>query len=119
MVWYSHLVQDFPQFVVICTVKGFGIVNKADVFLELSRFQMTESCKRRTESSALPQSPASATVTALHPTGHLSPPGSQPRVQISTAFPPVPIGSRIPLRIRSPCLLGLLWAVTVSDVLCF
>ena len=40
MVWYSHLSQNFPQFVVIHTVKGFGIVNKAevDVFLELSCF---------------------------------------------------------------------------------
>ena len=38
VVWYSHLFQNFPQFVVIHTVKGFGIVNKAevDVFLELS-----------------------------------------------------------------------------------
>ena len=38
MVWYSHLLQNFPQFIVIHTVKGFGIVNKAeiDVFLELS-----------------------------------------------------------------------------------
>ena len=38
MVWYSHLLNYFPQFVVIHTVKGFGIVNKAeiDVFLELS-----------------------------------------------------------------------------------
>ena len=36
MVWYSHLFQNFPQFVVIHTVKGFGVVNKAevDVFLE-------------------------------------------------------------------------------------
>ena len=40
MVWYSHLFQNFPQFVVIHTVKGFGIVNKAerDVFMELSCF---------------------------------------------------------------------------------
>ena len=40
MAWYSHLFQNFPQFVVIHTVKGFGIVNKAeiDVFLELSCF---------------------------------------------------------------------------------
>ena len=38
MVWYAHLFQNFPQFIVIHTVKGFGIVNKAeiDVFLELS-----------------------------------------------------------------------------------
>ena len=37
-VWYSHFFQNFPQFIVIHTVKGFGIVNKAeiDVFLELS-----------------------------------------------------------------------------------
>ena len=40
MVWYSHLLKNFPQFVVIHTIKGFGIVNKAevDVFLELSCF---------------------------------------------------------------------------------
>ena len=40
MVWYSHLFQNFPQFVVIHTIKGFCIVNKAeiDVFLELSCF---------------------------------------------------------------------------------
>ena len=40
MVWYSHFFQNFPQFVVIHTVEGFGIVNKAeiDVFLELSCF---------------------------------------------------------------------------------
>ena len=38
--WYSHVFQNFPQFIVIHTVKGFGIVNKAeiDVFLELSCF---------------------------------------------------------------------------------
>ena len=40
VVWYLHLFKNFPQFVVIHTVKGFGIVNKAetDVFLELSCF---------------------------------------------------------------------------------
>ena len=40
MVWYSHLFQNIPQLVLIHTVKGFGIVNKAevDVFLELSCF---------------------------------------------------------------------------------
>ena len=38
MVWYSHLFQNFPQFLVIHTVKGFGIANKTDVFLELSCF---------------------------------------------------------------------------------
>ena len=40
MVWYSHLFQNFPQFIVIHIVKGFGIVNKAEigVFLELSCF---------------------------------------------------------------------------------
>ena len=40
MIWYSHLFQNFPQFIVIHTVKGLGIVNIAeiDVFLELSCF---------------------------------------------------------------------------------
>ena len=40
MVWYSHLFQNFPQFIVIHTVKGFGIVNKTeiDIFPELSCF---------------------------------------------------------------------------------
>ena len=40
VVWYSHLLKNFPQFVVIHTVKGFGVVNKAevDIFLELACF---------------------------------------------------------------------------------
>ena len=43
VVQYSHLFKNFPQFVVIHTVKGFGIVNKAEVniFLELFAFSMT------------------------------------------------------------------------------
>ena len=40
MVWYSHLLKNFPQFVVIHTIKGFSIVNEAEVdgFLEFSSF---------------------------------------------------------------------------------
>ena len=38
MVWYSHLFQNFPQFVVIHTVKGFSTVDEAEVFLEFSCF---------------------------------------------------------------------------------
>ena len=40
MVWYSHLLKNFPQFIVIRTVKGSSVVNKAevDIFLELSCF---------------------------------------------------------------------------------
>ena len=40
MVWYSHLLKNFPQFVVIYSVSGFGVINKAEVnvFLELSCF---------------------------------------------------------------------------------
>ena len=40
MIWYSHLLKNFPQFVVVHTVKGFGVVNKAEVdaFVELSYF---------------------------------------------------------------------------------
>ena len=44
VVWYSHLFQNFLQFVVFHTLKGFGVVNKAkeDVFLELSWFLMIQ-----------------------------------------------------------------------------
>ena len=44
MIWYSHLFKNFPQFVVIHRVKGFGILNKAEVdaFVELSCFLMTQ-----------------------------------------------------------------------------
>ena len=40
MVWYAHLLKNFPEFVVLHTVKGFDVVNKAeiDIFLELSCF---------------------------------------------------------------------------------
>ena len=38
VVWFSHLLKNFPHFVVIHTVKDFGVFNKADVFLELSCF---------------------------------------------------------------------------------
>jgi len=40
VVWYSHLLKNFPQFVVIYTVKGFGVISKAevDIFLEFSCF---------------------------------------------------------------------------------
>ena len=49
MVWYSHLFQNFPQFIVIHTVKGFGIVNKSeiDVFLKLSCFYNDPTNKAR------------------------------------------------------------------------
>ena len=44
MVWYFHLFKNFPQFSVIHTVKGFGIINKAevDVFLESLAFSMSQ-----------------------------------------------------------------------------
>ena len=44
VVWYSHFFKNFPQFVVIHTVKGFGMVNRAeiDIFLELSCFLMMQ-----------------------------------------------------------------------------
>ena len=38
MVWHSHFFQNFPQFVVIHTVKGFSVVNEADVFLYFPSF---------------------------------------------------------------------------------
>ena len=60
MVWYSHFLKNFPQFVLIHTVKGFGIVNKAeiDVFLELSCFfdEPTDVGYLISGSSAFPKS---------------------------------------------------------------
>ena len=58
MVWCSHLLKNFPQFVVIHTVKGFGIVNEADVFLELSCFfdGPTDVCNLLSGSSAFSKS---------------------------------------------------------------
>ena len=60
MVWYSHLFQNFPQFVVTPTVKGFGIVKKAevDVFLELSCFfdDPVDVCNLISASSAFSKS---------------------------------------------------------------
>ena len=45
MVWYSHFLKNFPQFAVIHTVKGFGVINKAeiDVFLEFSWFSYNQT----------------------------------------------------------------------------
>ena len=60
MVWYSQLFQNFPQFIVIQTVKGFGIVNKAeiDASLELSCFlcDPTDVSNLISGSSAFPKS---------------------------------------------------------------
>ena len=60
VVWYSLLFKSFPQFVVIHTVKGFGIVNKAeiDVFLELSCFfdDLADVCNLISGSSAFSKS---------------------------------------------------------------
>ena len=56
--WYSHLLKNFPQFVVIHTVKGFGVVNKAevDVFLELLLFQRSNIGNLISDSSAFSKS---------------------------------------------------------------
>ena len=60
MVWYAHLFQNFPQFIVIHTVKGIEIVNKAeiDVFLELSCFldEPMDACNLISDSSAFSKS---------------------------------------------------------------
>ena len=60
MVSYSHLLKNFPQFIVIHTVEGFGVVNKAeiDVFLELSCFfdDLIDVCNLISGSSAFSKS---------------------------------------------------------------
>ena len=57
MVWYSHLLQNFPHFIVIHIVKGFGIVNKAeiDVFLELNFHDSANVGNLISGSSAFPK----------------------------------------------------------------
>ena len=84
MVWYSHLFKNFPQFVVIHTVRGFGIVYKAevDVFLELSCF-FDDSMARRTSlkkksmrysyAGKLPKSNVTRGRRQWHPTSVLLP----------------------------------------------
>ena len=70
MVWYSYLSQNFPQFTVIHTVKGFGIVNKAeiDVLLELSRFSMIQQmfCNLISGSSLLSKTSLNIEVHSSH-----------------------------------------------------
>ena len=78
VVWYAHLFQNFPQFIVIHPVKGFGIVNKTeiDVFLELSCFFddpvdvghliSGSSAFSKTEDSALTISFTNAARSSLH-----------------------------------------------------
>ena len=70
MVWYSLLFQIFPQFIVIHTVKGFGIVNKAeiDIFLELSCFfdDPADVGHLVSGSSTFPKSPVNIWMFLVH-----------------------------------------------------
>ena len=76
MVWYSHLFQNFPQFVVIHTIEGFGVVNKAeiDVFLELSCFfyDPTDVGNLISDSSAFSKSGEISIISDMHMTLPLS-----------------------------------------------
>ena len=53
MVWYSHLFKNFPQFVVIHTVKGFGIVNKAEVDIHSTSCEISGWMNHKLESRLL------------------------------------------------------------------
>ena len=53
MVWYSHLFKNFPQFVVIHTVKGFGIVNKAEVDMHSTLCEISGWVNHKLESTLL------------------------------------------------------------------
>ena len=70
MVWYFHLLKNFPQFVVIHTVKGFGVVNKAevDVFLEFSCFfdDPTDIYNLISDSSAFSKSSLNIWKSSVH-----------------------------------------------------
>ena len=76
MVWYSHFLKNFPQFVVIHTIKGFGIVNKAeiDVFLEFSCFfyDPTDVGNLISDSSAFSKSGEISIISDMHMTLPLS-----------------------------------------------
>ena len=71
VVWYSHFLKNFPQFVVIHTVKGFSLVNEAevDVFLELSCFR---DCLRESGSPVISAEHPSIFSSSSHPRIHLS-----------------------------------------------
>ena len=76
MVWYSHLFQNFPQLIVIHTVKGFGIVNKAeiDVFLELFFFDDTvDVCNLTSLSSAFSKTSLNIWKFTVHPNAGIEP----------------------------------------------
>ena len=70
MVWYSHFLKNFPQFVVIHTVKGFGIVNKAEVdfFLEFPCFfyDPMDVCNLLSGSSAFSKSSLNIWKFSIH-----------------------------------------------------
>ena len=70
MVWYSHLFRNFPQFVVFHTVKGFGVINKAeiDVFLELSSYfyDPMDVCNLLSGSSAFSKSSLNIWKFSIH-----------------------------------------------------
>ena len=52
MVWYSHLFQNFPQFIVIHTVKGFGIVNKAEIDVSVEQLSLSHAYLTRSHLKA-------------------------------------------------------------------
>ena len=82
VVWYSHLFQNFSRFIVIHTVKGFGIVNKAeiDVFLELSCFSFLHTWQILTKYSELWKNVISSRKASLMPPFSLKMVGSQTKV---------------------------------------
>ena len=79
MVWYSHLFQNFPQFIVIHAVKGFGIVNKGeiDVFLEVLQVNHTSKTNKFIEKEI------SCVVTSVRGWGKEKLDESSQKVQIS------------------------------------
>ena len=50
MVWYSHLLKNFPEFVVIYTVKGFGIINKGEASLTTTKREANSNVRDRRDS---------------------------------------------------------------------
>ena len=95
MVWYSHLLKNFLQFVMIHTVKGFSIVNEANIFLEFSVFfsgiQLLSDWKMSLREAAGVGSPVMllnrAVSKDIHPYLSLQAPVSQPSPTLGSPNP--------------------------------
>ena len=125
VVWYSHLFQNFPLFIVIHTVKGFGIVNKAEIniFLELScffsRVQLFVSPRMVTSKASLFITNSRSLlklmyIEAVMPSNHLI--LCRPHLLLSSIFPSIKVFSNeLALHIRWPKYWSFSFSISPSN----